>query len=40
MKKLKQDFDDALSDRLGKYGIIVLDTSVVGLDFFPEFAKT
>jgi len=37
--ELKQDFDDALSDRLDKYGIIVLDTSVVDLDFSPEFAK-
>lgn len=37
--ELKQDFDDALSDRLKKYGIIVLDTSVVDLDFSPEFAK-
>ena len=37
--KLKQDFDDALSERLEKYGIIVLDTSVVDLDFSPEFAK-
>ena len=37
--ELKQDFDDALSQRLEKYGIIVLDTSVVDLDFSPEFAK-
>lgn len=37
--ELKQDFDDALSARLEKYGIIVLDTSVVDLDFSPEFAK-
>lgn len=37
--ELKQDFDDALSERLEKYGIIVLDTSVVDLDFSPEFAK-
>jgi prohibitin 1 len=37
--ELKQDFDDALSERLDKYGIIVLDTSVVDLDFSPEFAK-
>jgi regulator of protease activity HflC (stomatin/prohibitin superfamily) len=37
--ELKQDFDDALSDRLKKYGIIVLDTSVVDLDFSPEFAR-
>lgn len=37
--ELKQDFDNALSERLEKYGIIVLDTSVVDLDFSPEFAK-
>ena len=37
--QLKQDFDDALSQRLKEYGIIVLDTSVVDLDFSPEFAK-
>lgn len=37
--ELKQDFDNALSGRLDKYGIIVLDTSVVDLTFSPEFAK-
>ena len=37
--ELKKDFDDALSERLEKYGIIVLDTSVVDLTFSPEFAK-
>lgn len=37
--ELKQDFDTALSDRLDKYGIIVLDTSVVDLAFSPEFSK-
>jgi regulator of protease activity HflC (stomatin/prohibitin superfamily) len=37
--ELKQDFDDALSERLEKYGILVLDTSVVDLEFSPEFAK-
>lgn len=37
--ELKQDFDEALGDRLDKYGIIVLDTSVVDLTFSPEFAK-
>ncbi|NJK40644.1 MAG: prohibitin family protein [Acaryochloridaceae cyanobacterium SU_2_1] len=36
---LKSDFDDALSKRLEKYGIIVMDTSVVDLDFSPEFAQ-
>lgn len=38
-EKLKQDFDAALEERLAKYGILVLDTSVVDLDFSPEFAK-
>jgi prohibitin 1 len=37
--ELKQDFDAALSDRLDKYGIIVLDTSVVDLNFSPEFSR-
>ncbi|CAD5943555.1 Prohibitin [Planktothrix tepida] len=36
---LKSDFDEALNERLDKYGIIVLDTSVVDLAFSPEFAK-
>ncbi len=36
---LKQDFDVALGDRLQKYGIIVLDTSVVDLTFSIEFSK-
>ena len=38
--ELKQDFDAALTERLEKYGIIVLDTSVVDLDFSPKFAKS
>jgi len=38
-QELKQDFDTALGERLDKYGIIVLDTSVVDLTFSPEFAK-
>ena len=37
--QLKEDFDIALNTRLEKYGIIVLDTSVVDLTFSPEFAK-
>ena len=37
--KLKEDFDNALSSRLEKYGIIILDTSVVDLNFSPEFSK-
>lgn len=36
---LKSDFDEALNARLDKYGIIVLDTSVVDLTFSPEFAR-
>ncbi|MBD2294888.1 prohibitin family protein [Anabaena sphaerica FACHB-251] len=37
--ELKEDFDTALGNRLDKYGIIVLDTSVVDLTFSPEFAR-
>jgi regulator of protease activity HflC (stomatin/prohibitin superfamily) len=37
--ELKDDFDTALGQRLEKYGIIVLDTSVVDLTFSPEFAR-
>lgn len=37
--ELKQDFDDALGERLAKYGILVLDTSVVDLNFSEEFSK-
>ncbi len=37
--ELKRDFDMALNERLEKYGIIVLDTSVVDLNFSPEFAR-
>jgi len=37
--ELKQDFDMALSGRLEKYGILVLDTSVVDLAFSAEFSK-
>ncbi|MDF5712646.1 MAG: prohibitin family protein [Rhizonema sp. NSF051] len=37
--ELKDDFDIALSQRLDKYGIIVLDTSVIDLTFSPEFAR-
>lgn len=38
--ELKQDFDDVLGTRLEKYGIIVLDTSVIDLEFSPEFARS
>ncbi|HEY9880600.1 MAG TPA: prohibitin family protein, partial [Leptolyngbyaceae cyanobacterium] len=37
--ELKTDFDEALSSRLEKYGILVIDTSVVDLTFSPEFAR-
>ncbi|OZH51496.1 primosomal protein [Hydrocoleum sp. CS-953] len=37
--ELKSDFDNALGSRLDKYGIIVLDTSVIDLTFSPEFAR-
>ncbi|MDJ1180551.1 prohibitin family protein [Roseofilum sp. BLCC_M91] len=37
--ELKQDFDVALGQRLEKYGIIVLDTSVIDLTFSAEFAR-
>ncbi|MEL7036079.1 MAG: prohibitin family protein [Cyanobacteria bacterium J06592_8] len=37
--ELKSDFDEALNARLEKYGIVVLDTSVVDLTFSPEFAR-
>ncbi|MEL4893897.1 prohibitin family protein [Crocosphaera sp. Alani8] len=37
--ELKEDFDNALNSRLEKYGIIVLDTSVIDLNFSPEFAR-
>jgi len=37
--ELKQDFDVALNQRLEKYGIIVLDTSVIDLAFSKEFAR-
>ena len=36
---LKEDFDAALTARLENYGIIVLDTSVVDLNFSKEFAS-
>lgn len=37
--ELKSDFDEALGSRLEKYGIIVLDTSVIDLTFSVEFAR-
>ncbi|MFB6277283.1 MAG: prohibitin family protein [Halothece sp.] len=37
--ELKSDFDVALNSRLEKYGIIVLDTSVVDLQFTEAFAQ-
>ena len=37
--QLKRDFDIALQERLEKYGISILDTSVVDLQFSTEFAR-
>jgi prohibitin 1 len=37
--QLKQDFDNALEQRLKKYGIVVLDTSVIDLNFSKDFAR-
>jgi regulator of protease activity HflC (stomatin/prohibitin superfamily) len=37
-EELRQDFDIALSQRLEKYGIVLLDTSVVDVKFSDEFA--
>lgn len=37
--ELKRDFDTALKERLSKYDVIVLDTSVVNIRFSPDFAK-
>ncbi|PSB17957.1 primosomal protein [filamentous cyanobacterium CCP1] len=37
--ELKQDFDEALGERLLKYGILVLDTSVIDLNFSRDFAQ-
>ncbi|WP_157094752.1 prohibitin family protein [Picosynechococcus sp. PCC 7003] len=37
--ELKDDFDNALETRLEKYGILVLDTSVVDLNFSAEFSR-
>ena len=37
--ELKEDFDQALDERLEKYAVIVLDTSVIDLKFSPEFSR-
>lgn len=37
--ELKQDFDTALRERLAKYNVLVLDTSVVNIRFSDDFAK-
>lgn len=37
--ELKRDFDAALKERLSKYDVIVLDTSVVNIRFSADFAK-
>ena len=36
---LKRDFDNALDERLEKYAVSVLDTSVIDLNFSKEFAR-
>ena len=36
---LKADFDNALSNRLEKYAVSILDTSVIDLNFSTEFAR-
>ncbi|MGF1499404.1 MAG: prohibitin family protein [Elainellaceae cyanobacterium] len=38
-EQLKQDFDDALNERLEKYAVKVLDTSVIDLNFTNEFTR-
>ena len=38
--ELKQDFDQALNERLERYGVIVLDTSIIDLNFSKEFAQS
>ncbi|NET54241.1 MAG: prohibitin family protein, partial [Merismopedia sp. SIO2A8] len=38
-RNLKQDFDDTLGRRLEKYAVDVIDTSVIDLNFSPEFAR-
>ena len=38
--ELKQDFDEALTERLARYGVIVLDTSIIDLNFSKEFAQS
>ncbi len=37
--ELKDDFDQALNERLEKYAVIVMDTSVVDLNFSKEFTR-
>ncbi len=37
--QLKNDFDETLSYRLEKYGVIILDTSVIDLNFSKDFAR-
>lgn len=38
--ELKQDFDEALTERLERYGVVVLDTSIIDLNFSKEFAQS
>lgn len=37
--ELKQSFDEILSSRIAKYGVQIYDTSVVDIQFSPEFAQ-
>ena len=38
-QELKQDIDRLLVDRLGQYGIILSDVSIINIDFSAEFNK-
>ncbi|NEQ99487.1 MAG: prohibitin family protein, partial [Cyanothece sp. SIO2G6] len=38
-QNLKDDFDQTLEKRLKKYAVEVIDTSVIDLNFSPEFAR-
>ena len=37
--ELKQEIDNQLKERLGSYGVVVDDVSLVNIDFTEEFAK-
>ena len=38
-QELKQDIDKLLVDRLGQYGVILSDVSIINIDFSDEFNK-